>query len=117
MISCTGNRPVLDYNGYGCWCGWGGAGTAVDELDRCCQAHDQCYNTALRHGSCRRFWDNPYTKTYRFQCDWRSKIVSCNRSNNPCEMFICECDRRAAMCFARSRYNEKYRNYPNAYCK
>lgn len=42
MIKCTipDSSPLLEFNGYGCYCGLGGSGTPVDELDRflqlCC---------------------------------------------------------------------------------
>nr|P84736.1 RecName: Full=Phospholipase A2 trimorphin; Short=svPLA2; AltName: Full=Phosphatidylcholine 2-acylhydrolase [Trimorphodon lambda] len=42
MIQCTipGSDPLSDYGNYGCYCGYGGSGTPVDELLRCCQVHD-----------------------------------------------------------------------------
>lgn len=33
MIKYVTDRDPLNYNGYGCYCGWGGSGTPVDGAD------------------------------------------------------------------------------------
>ncbi|KFQ47799.1 Phospholipase A2, partial [Nestor notabilis] len=98
MIKCTmpNSYPLLEYADYGCYCGLGGSGTPVDDLDRCCQTHDNCYSQAKKLESCRFLVNNPYTNSYSFSCS--EGQITCKSSNNECEMFICKCDRTAAMC-------------------
>ncbi|XP_009641130.1 phospholipase A2 [Egretta garzetta] len=108
MLKCTmpDSHPLLEFADYGCYCGLGGHGTPVDELDRCCQAHDGCYSQAKKLESCKFLWDNPYTKTYSFSCS--GEQITCSSKNTECEMFICNCDRTAAMCFAKAPYNPEH---------
>uniref|UniRef100_A0A8C4DVA4 Phospholipase A2 n=1 Tax=Dicentrarchus labrax TaxID=13489 RepID=A0A8C4DVA4_DICLA len=120
MILCVmpDSWPVFDYADYGCYCGKGGSGTPVDELDRsCCYVHDQCYNDAMQHPECWPIIDNPYTEFYDYNCDENNKKVTCGSSNNECEMFICECDRKAAECFARSPWNPEHEHLPSDQCQ
>ncbi|XP_029573207.1 phospholipase A2 [Salmo trutta] len=118
MIVCVNpsSWPVLDYADYGCYCGKGGSGTPVDDLDRCCQVHDYCYSDSMQHEDCWGIFDNPYTEIYSYQCDRASKTVTCKENNNPCEMFICECDRKAAMCFDKAGYNPEHAHLPSEHC-
>ncbi|XP_060935185.1 acidic phospholipase A2 1-like [Limanda limanda] len=92
------------------------SGTPVDELDRCCQVHDNCYGDALEHHPCRTIFHSPL-KLYSYNCDEASKTVTCDEDNNACGMFICECDRTAAECFARSPYNNDHYNLPSDRCQ
>ena len=34
MIKCKASRNPFDFNNYGCWCGLGGKGKPLDEVDR-----------------------------------------------------------------------------------
>ncbi|KAJ3581311.1 hypothetical protein NHX12_016789 [Muraenolepis orangiensis] len=67
MIQCAapGSWPVLQYSNYGCYCGLGGAGEPVDDLDRCCQVHDQCYGNASKVCEDRK---SVYTHRYHYEC-------------------------------------------------
>uniref|UniRef100_A0A8C9TK14 Phospholipase A2 n=1 Tax=Scleropages formosus TaxID=113540 RepID=A0A8C9TK14_SCLFO len=102
MLICVmpDSWPALEYADYGCYCGLGGSGTPVDELDRCCQTHDHCYSAAMELKACWPVLENPYTLIYHYSCDKANKTVTCEAKNTECEMFVCECDRKASMCFA-----------------
>uniref|UniRef100_A0ACB8FYC6 Phospholipase A2 n=1 Tax=Sphaerodactylus townsendi TaxID=933632 RepID=A0ACB8FYC6_9SAUR len=110
MIKCTipTSDPLMDYNNYGCYCGLGGSGTPVDDLDKCCAIHDHCYSEAKKHPKCKFILDNPYTEMYSYSCS--GSDITCSEKNNECESFICNCDRSAAICFSKAPYNKDYKN-------
>uniref|UniRef100_A0A8C1QV03 Phospholipase A2 n=1 Tax=Cyprinus carpio TaxID=7962 RepID=A0A8C1QV03_CYPCA len=118
MIECTvpNSSPLLDYADYGCYCGLGGTGTPVDQLDRCCFTHDACYGTAKTLQSCSSVFDSPYTNTYDYTCDKNTKTITCLGDNDECDMFICRCDKAAAECFAQSPYNASNNHLPSSVC-
>ena len=60
------------YDFYGCWCGPGGSGTPVDDVDRCCQKHDFCYDKILEKHKC-----SPYITQYKHK---KGKCCKFNRS-------------------------------------
>uniref|UniRef100_A0A672JEG0 Phospholipase A2 n=1 Tax=Salarias fasciatus TaxID=181472 RepID=A0A672JEG0_SALFA len=108
MITCVqpGVNP-LKYNEYGCYCGLGGQGTPKDDLDRCCQVHDNCYGSVGKISGCSGFTDIPHIIQYDFTCS--NKRVTCAASNDPCQAASCECDRVAAYCFNGKPYNDDYK--------
>ncbi|KAG7499316.1 phospholipase A2-like [Solea senegalensis] len=117
MIACVmpEGRTVMEHNNYGCYCGYGGQGTPVDDMDRCCQEHDNCYeNTRSMVDGCHPIFDNPYTELYSFCC--KRNVITCGCGNDNCEATLCECDKKAAECFARTPIIEKYKDMSRENC-
>ncbi|KAJ8317025.1 hypothetical protein KUTeg_004929 [Tegillarca granosa] len=98
MIKKLTGRNALDYNDYGCWCGIGGGGNVIDGVDRCCRAHDLCYIRIERRGC------SPKWSTYSYKI--RGGNITCG-SKRYCPKEACLCDKRAAECFRRNRYNNR----------
>jgi len=87
---------------YGCFCGRGGEGIPLDETDRCCEIHDKCWgNTG--HGSI----DNLLAK-YSSECKNGNFIC---QSEDKYLKALCDCDREAAICFAKNSHTFKLQFY------
>ncbi|XP_078621276.1 uncharacterized protein LOC144887750 [Branchiostoma floridae x Branchiostoma japonicum] len=95
MVFEVTGRNSLDYNDYGCYCGWGGSGTPVDDIDRCCQVHDACYDSVS--------WPKLTTYTYTAS----RGTATCSDAPGSNERAVCECDRAVALCFNSHVYTEK----------
>ncbi|XP_075462158.1 acidic phospholipase A2 Cc1-PLA2-like isoform X2 [Ascaphus truei] len=106
----TGRSPLPSYTFYGCYCGIGGHGNPLDDIDWCCHAHDCCYGQ-MDKKSC-----NPISKPYHFS--FRNRVLSCDSSNSKCASEVCECDRAATLCFKKhdQKYASKYTFHPDSKC-
>ncbi|CAH3142638.1 unnamed protein product [Porites lobata] len=117
MIQCSTNRSMWDYYDYGCWCGYGGSGKPVDGTDRCCLQHDSCYDRLTKNSICSEL--ATYYSYYRYkgcrQCVPESEYPL-DDLQKQCRNSLCECDSKAAKCFASSSFNHSYINYNTNKC-
>ncbi|XP_074649296.1 acidic phospholipase A2 PLA-1-like [Tubulanus polymorphus] len=112
MITMETGRDAVDFNNYGNWCGAGGSGKPVDEIDNCCMHHDHCYDRLI-NGVCES-WLN--LKVYLLGYHWSdedNKIVCTDDpQSESCKYQLCGCDRAGAMCFGKWNhvYKKKYKS-------
>ncbi|XP_018021382.2 otoconin-90 isoform X2 [Hyalella azteca] len=95
MLTCSTNCDPLSYKGYGCYCGFMGAGAVVDGIDRCCKIHDWCYETARQCSGLQ--W---YMAPYDWHCYYGHPICAPapRWRRRSCGQQLCECDRAFAEC-------------------
>lgn len=99
IIKCATGCNPLGFKGYGCFCGFMGAGNPVDGIDTCCKMHDWCYSTSSCHGL---EWDLPYFVPFKWKCNGGAPYCIPGKTKrtgrDSCSHQLCECDREFAMC-------------------
>jgi len=99
MMNCATGCDPLSYRGYGCFCGFAGAGDPMDEIDMCCKMHDWCYSTSSCEGLA---WHLPYFVPFKWKCNGGAPYCIPGKTSqsgrNSCSHQLCECDRQFAMC-------------------
>ncbi|RMX43536.1 hypothetical protein pdam_00001918 [Pocillopora damicornis] len=109
-------------NGYGCFCGLGGKGKPLDDIDLCCYVHDNCYGDIQRTKICGPDPNAVYYVTYRTQgcsgCRGYHFLWFLGYGNSKCQKKLCECDGVAARCFKShfSKLQDRYINYDKSKC-
>ncbi|NXR02190.1 OC90 protein, partial [Sagittarius serpentarius] len=108
MKCVTGFCP-RDFEDYGCSCRFEMEGLPMDEADECCFQHRKCYEEAME-----------------MECTWDpSKVstdVSCSTENlicesgDPCEQFLCNCDKDAIECFVNAHINSSLNGLDVSFC-
>ncbi|XP_040405731.1 LOW QUALITY PROTEIN: otoconin-90 [Cygnus olor] len=108
-MKCVSGFCPRDFEDYGCSCRLEMEGLPVDEADECCFQHRKCYEEAME-----------------MECTWDpSKIstdVSCSTENltcetgDPCEQFLCTCDKDAIECFVSARINSSLNGLDVSLC-
>ncbi|KFR02201.1 Otoconin-90, partial [Nipponia nippon] len=108
-MKCVTGLCPRDFEDYGCSCRFEMEGLPVDEADDCCFQHRKCYEEAME-----------------MDCTWDpSKIstdVSCSTGNltcesgDPCEQFLCNCDKDAIECFVNAHINSSLNGLDVSFC-
>ncbi|XP_038643427.1 acidic phospholipase A2 E-like [Scyliorhinus canicula] len=118
IVDCV-SPTLLDqfYSNYGCFCGIGEYGNQpVDDFDRCCQVHDDCYREVGRTGCPRYYmWHSSTCENGIRKCP----DFSVMSRYAECVQKMCDCDIEVALCFKenKDKRNPKFVDYDRNLCK
>nr|BAC75544.1 phospholipase A2 [Polyandrocarpa misakiensis] len=98
-----------NYADYGCYCGYGGSGVAVDDSDRCCQQHDNCW-AGVKEDHDLSWARIILFNLYEYNCS--PGRVTCSDPSGSWRRELCECDKTLSTCLNTHRhsYNTAHRN-------
>ncbi|XP_038643325.1 basic phospholipase A2 PA-15-like [Scyliorhinus canicula] len=118
IVHCLNSTLLFPhYRKYGCFCRFGGNGNQpVDEIDRCCQVHEDCYREAGRTGCDGKLvWYHSTCENGIPQCA-DGAVMS---HDAECVQKLCDCDIAAALCIKENndKHNPKFVRYDQSLCK
>ncbi|NWH77741.1 OC90 protein, partial [Piaya cayana] len=108
MKCVTGFCP-RDFEDYGCSCRFEMEGLPMDEADDCCFQHRKCYEEAVEMGCA---WDPSKIST---DTSCSTENLTCE-SEDPCEQFLCNCDKDAIECFMNTHINSSLNGLDVSLC-
>ncbi|XP_030045783.1 otoconin-90 [Microcaecilia unicolor] len=108
-LKCVTGLCPKDFEDYGCSCRFEMEGIPADPVDNCCFQHRKCYEDAVELECA---WD-PEKISVDVSC--LTKNLTC-ASKDPCEKFLCSCDKAAIECFVHSRINLSLKGLDASFC-
>ncbi|KAL3882431.1 hypothetical protein ACJMK2_028770 [Sinanodonta woodiana] len=110
MVNYYTERTCLEFDRYGCFCGYGQEGRKpLDDVDECCKVHDDCYGEV--HCS---IWSG-LVVGYQYDCSQLSRECECS-DKDLCANSVCQCDLKFSECLQRAKYNHSYKGYDKRLC-
>ncbi|GMR48551.1 hypothetical protein PMAYCL1PPCAC_18746, partial [Pristionchus mayeri] len=97
MAICELGWPISDYNHYGCACSLLIRLAAVDQVDECCEKHNECYDAS--RSACGSV--SPNFVYYSYRCDGQQAQTTCKDSIHSCAGYVCNCDKSMMDCLKK----------------
>ncbi|KAM9024771.1 otoconin-90 [Ara ararauna] len=108
-MKCVTGLCPSNFEDYGCSCRFDMEGLPVDEADECCFQHRKCYEEAMEM-ECTR---DPSKISTDVSCS--TEKLTCE-SGDPCEQFLCNCDKDAIECFLKAHINSSLNGLDISFC-
>ncbi|XP_780128.1 phospholipase A2 AP-PLA2-II [Strongylocentrotus purpuratus] len=111
------------FQNYGCYCSKNGPTDGivpVDQIDKCCMKHNQCYDGLVREGVCA---GDTFGQSYGYKkiTENGAKTMTCTSDphTETCKYELCKCDATVAHCFADNEphYNSKHKGVGKSSCQ
>ncbi|XP_063621238.1 acidic phospholipase A2 2-like [Cydia splendana] len=93
MIECATDCNPWHLKYYGNYCGLGGSGTPINDIDSCCEQHDACYDDNKDFYGCS---SSMYVSPYEWSCN--DGYPSCHDGHDKCGLWTCVCDKAMMEC-------------------